>query len=46
MRGAHWNPLADAYFVIFYDQRSAGLSPRVDASDLSFELTGIGIDVV
>lgn len=27
--------LADEYFVVFYDQRGAGLSPRVAASELS-----------
>ena len=27
--------LSDDYFVVFYDQRGAGLSPRVDASELS-----------
>ncbi|MEZ4657384.1 MAG: alpha/beta hydrolase [Caldilineaceae bacterium] len=27
--------LADDYFVVFYDQRGAGLSPRVGASELS-----------
>jgi len=29
--------LEDDYFVVFYDQRGAGLSPRVDASELSLE---------
>ena len=29
--------LEDEYFVVFYDQRGAGLSPRVDASELSLE---------
>ncbi len=29
--------LADEYFVVFYDQRGAGLSPRVDAAELSLE---------
>jgi proline iminopeptidase len=27
--------LEDEYFVVFYDQRGAGLSPRVDAAELS-----------
>lgn len=27
--------LADDYFVVFYDQRGAGLSPRVDAAELT-----------
>ncbi|MEZ4737350.1 MAG: alpha/beta fold hydrolase [Caldilineaceae bacterium] len=27
--------LEDEYYVVFYDQRGAGLSPRVDASELS-----------
>ncbi|MFO7593519.1 MAG: alpha/beta hydrolase [Pseudomonadota bacterium] len=27
--------LADEYFVVFYDQRGAGLSPRVDAEQLN-----------
>jgi proline iminopeptidase len=29
--------LADSYFVIFYDQRGTGLSPRVEAEELSLE---------
>jgi proline iminopeptidase len=29
--------LEDDYYVVFYDQRGAGLSPRVDASELSLE---------
>lgn len=29
--------LENDYFVVFYDQRGAGLSPRVDASELSLE---------
>lgn len=29
--------LEDDYFVVFYDQRGAGLSPRVDAAELSLE---------
>ena len=29
--------LEDNYFVVFYDQRGAGLSPRVAASELSLE---------
>lgn len=29
--------LADNYFVVFYDQRGTGLSPRVDASEQSLE---------
>lgn len=29
--------LADSYFVVFYDQRGSGLSPRVDASEISLE---------
>lgn len=29
--------LEDEYFVVFYDQRGAGLSPRVDASELSLD---------
>jgi proline iminopeptidase len=31
--------LADEYFVVFYDQRGTGLSPRVDGSELTFEST-------
>lgn len=29
--------LADNYFIVFYDQRGTGLSPRVGASELSME---------
>jgi len=29
--------LEDDYFVVFYDQRGAGLSPRVDASELTLQ---------
>lgn len=29
--------LADDYFVVFYDQRGAGLSPRVPAEDLTLQ---------
>ncbi|MCB0096138.1 MAG: alpha/beta hydrolase [Caldilineaceae bacterium] len=29
--------LEDEYFVVFYDQRGAGLSPRVDAAELSLQ---------
>ena len=29
--------LENDYFVVFYDQRGAGLSPRVDASELSLQ---------
>lgn len=29
--------LKDDYFVVFYDQRGAGLSPRVGAEELSFD---------
>jgi len=31
--------LSDEYFIVFYDQRGTGLSPRVDASELTFDLT-------
>ncbi len=31
--------LEDEYFVVFYDQRGAGLSSRVEASELSLELS-------
>jgi len=31
--------LSDEYFVVFYDQRGTGLSPRVDADELTFDLT-------
>jgi proline iminopeptidase len=30
-------PLSDKYFVVFYDQRGTGLSPRVDPKELSLE---------
>ena len=29
--------LADKYFVVFYDQRGTGLSPRVDAKELTMD---------
>lgn len=29
--------LSDAYYVVFYDQRGAGLSPRVDPGELTLE---------
>lgn len=29
--------LADEYFVVFYDQRGTGLSPRVDAKELTID---------
>jgi len=29
--------LSDEYYVVFYDQRGSGLSPRVEASELSLE---------
>ncbi len=29
--------LSDEYFVVFYDQRGTGLSPRVDDDELTFE---------
>lgn len=31
--------LSDEYFVVFYDQRGTGLSPRVGAQELTFDLT-------
>jgi proline iminopeptidase len=31
-------PLSDAYQLVFFDQRGAGLSPRVDASDISLDI--------
>lgn len=31
--------LSDNYFVVFYDQRGAGLSPRVVANELSLEIS-------
>ncbi len=31
--------LSDEFFVVFYDQRGTGLSPRVGAEELTFDLT-------
>ncbi len=38
--------LSDEYFVVFYDQRGTGLSPRVDASELTFDLTVSDLDLI
>lgn len=34
----HLKALADKYFVVFYDQRGTGLSPRVVASDITLSV--------
>jgi len=38
--------LADRYFVVFYDQRGSGLSPRVDAAELSYEGALTDLDAI
>lgn len=38
--------LSDEYFVVFYDQRGTGLSPRVGADELTFDLTVSDLDLV
>lgn len=38
--------LSDEYFVIFYDQRGTGLSPRVDGNQLSLESSLADLDAV
>lgn len=38
--------LADEYFVVFYDQRGTGLSPRVDAGELTLESSLFDLDAI
>jgi len=38
--------LSDEYFVAFYDQRGTGLSPRVGADELTFDLTVSDLDLI
>jgi proline iminopeptidase len=38
--------LSDEYFVVFYDQRGTGLSPRVEADELTFDLTVSDLDLI
>lgn len=38
--------LADQYHVVFYDQRGAGLSPRVDPATLTLETTLQDLDAI
>jgi proline iminopeptidase len=38
--------LSDEYFVVFYDQRGTGLSPRVGADELTFDLTVSDLDLI
>jgi proline iminopeptidase len=38
--------LSDEYFVVFYDQRGTGLSPRVGAEELTFDLTVSDLDLI
>lgn len=39
-------PLADEYFMVFYDQRGSGLSERVPAEELSLESSIADLDAV
>lgn len=38
--------LSDEYFVVFYDQRGTGLSPRVDAGELTLESSLSDLDAI
>jgi len=38
--------LSDDYFVVFYDQRGTGLSPRVGATELTLDLTISDLDLI
>lgn len=38
--------LQDAYFCVFYDQRGAGLSPRYDKGEVSFDLYVEDLDAI
>jgi len=38
--------LADEYYVVFYDQRGAGLSPRVDPQEITLESSLTDLDAV
>jgi proline iminopeptidase len=38
--------LSDEYYVVFYDQRGTGLSPRVDPEDLTLESTLQDLDSI
>ncbi|HEY0721981.1 MAG TPA: alpha/beta hydrolase [Gammaproteobacteria bacterium] len=38
--------LADSYFVVFYDQRGTGLSPRVEATQLTLESSLADLDAI
>jgi len=38
--------LSDEYFIVFYDQRGTGLSPRVDDEELNFELYLADLDAL
>lgn len=38
--------LSDEYFVVFYDQRGTGLSPRVDSKELTLESTLADLDAI
>ena len=38
--------LADEYFVVFYDQRGTGLSPRVNPKDITVEATLDDLDAI
>jgi proline iminopeptidase len=36
--------LSDRYFVVFYDQRGSGLSPRIDPEEITFASTLADLD--
>jgi proline iminopeptidase len=38
--------LSDQYYVVFYDQRGAGLSPRVDPEEITLESTFADLDSI
>jgi proline iminopeptidase len=38
--------LADEYYVVFFDQRGAGLSPRVDPEEITLETTIADLDSI
>jgi proline iminopeptidase len=38
--------LADEYYVVFYDQRGAGLSPRVEPEEITLESTIADLDAI
>ena len=38
--------LSDEFYVVFYDQRGTGLSPRVSAEELTFDLTVSDLNLI